>query len=76
MLAGVCRSVLLTRSPLAWPNEPGRRMHMILSPARPSGDLPGAILAGPVLSRCRPMDMGLGISVGTPGPLQPGLVLW
>ena len=78
MLAGVCRSVLLTRSPLAWPNEPGRHMHMILSPAsaRPSGDLPGARLAGPLLSRCRPMDMGLGISVGTPGPLQPSLVLW
>ena len=35
MLAGVCRSVLLTRSPLAWPNEPGRHMHMILSPAGP-----------------------------------------
>ena len=51
MLAGACRSVLLARSPLAWPNEPGRHMHMILSPARPSGDLPGAILAGPVLSR-------------------------
>ena len=69
MLAGLCPSVLLTRSPLAWPNEPGRHMHMILSPARPSGDLPVARFAVPFF-RCRPMDMGLGgIPVGTPWPL-------
>ena len=31
LLAGACRSVLLTRSPLAWPNKPGRHMHMIVN---------------------------------------------
>ena len=77
LLAGACRSVLLTRSPLAWPNKPGRHMHMIVN----------APLLGPVaiclepdwappFFRCRPMHMGLGIPVGTPRPLQPGLVLW
>ena len=77
MLAGLCPSVLLTRSPLAWPNEPGRHMHIIMPPARrPSGDLPGARLCAPPFFRCRPMNMGLGIPVGTRGPLQPGLALW